>query len=534
MSGRGGDPDVLVVGAGPVGLCTAIELARRGVAVRIVDRRTVAKPGTRACTVWQRTLEVFDLMGLPVREYLSAGVPYTHRAHHFAGLPAHVRAAEQPGTPFPRPLLIGQQDTEAMLVRFLEALGVHVERGLTAVGVRQGPADAVVRLAAADGSSQLVRAGWVVAAQGPHSSLRDALGVGWHKQHCPGTQLLQVDAHFRGSLPGDPDHCHLFLTPAGSLGTAPLPDGRHRFYAGVPDPDPTVRADPSVDEVLEAARAVSGVTDLTFSRPRFNWRVRLYQSVAETYRAGRCLFAGDSAHTVMPVTAQGMNTGVQDAFNLGWKLASVVRGDASEALLDTYETERRPVALALAARNMRTYWGGVGPAPDFARLRAGLQRSGNGHTGLTLSHAGSPLSRQTHAASAAAADSGPVPQAGDRVPNLPMSTPGRAGAPRDGLLGGTGWTLLAFPEQADDPDAAARIAAQAATGSRRVGAPVRVVGRPGAVGGSGVADPDDALRDRFGARRGALLLIRPDGYLAFRGGAHEGNELRRYLAQSLR
>ncbi|MGW6691299.1 FAD-dependent oxidoreductase [Streptomyces sp. NPDC054961] len=521
-------PEVLVVGAGPVGLCTAIELVRRGVRVRIVDRRAEPRTGTRACTVWQRSLEVFDLMGLPVEEYLASGVPYTFRTHHFAGYPPHVRDAAQPGTPYPRPLLVGQQDTVAMLTRHLSGLGVEVERGLTAVPVAQDDDGVTVRLETADGGSELTRAGWVVGAQGPHSSVRDAMDCAWEKKHYSGTQLLQVDARWTGSLPGDPSHCHLFLTREGSLGSAPLPDGRHRFYIGVADTGRT--GDPEVEEVLEAARRVTGVYDLEFHDARFNWRVRLYNAVAGSYRDGRLLLAGDSAHTLMPVTAQGMNTGVQDAFNLGWKLAAVVRGEAGDTLLDSYEAERRPVALGLAERNHRTYWGGTGPVPPFDRLYEALDHMGSGHTGLPLAYPDSPLSGGPDGAAAAGATDGAGPVAGDRVPDAALHSPeGRLFR----LIGRGSWTLLAFPADPADPESAGLAAKELAPAARRAGVTARVVGNAfgGAVGGGTqtLADPDGALRAAFGAQRGAVLLLRPDGYVAFRGGARDGAALEGHL-----
>ncbi|MGW6703990.1 FAD-dependent oxidoreductase [Streptomyces sp. NPDC054956] len=517
-------PDVLVVGAGPVGLCTAVELVRRGVRVRVVDRRPEPRTGTRACTVWQRSLEVFDLMGLPIEEYVASGVPYTFRTHHFSGHPPHVRDAAQPDTPYPLPLLIGQQDTVAMLTRHLSALGVEVERDRTAEPVAQDADGVTVRLESSDGSAELVRAGWVVGAQGPHSSVRDGMDSSWEKKHYPGTQLLQVDTRWTGSLPGDPSHCHLFLTEAGSLGSAPLPDGRHRFYIGVADTGRT--GDPEVEEVLEAARRVTGVEDLEFHDSRFNWRVRLYNAVAGSYRDGRLLLAGDSAHTLMPVTAQGMNTGIQDAFNLGWKLAAVVRGEAGDALLDSYEAERRPVALGLAERNHRTYWGGTGPVPPFDRLYEALDHMGAGHTGLPLSYGDSPLS----ASSEAVAADGPGPAAGDRVPDAPLHSPeGRLFR----LIGRDSWTLLAFPADPADAESAGVVAKEVGPAAVRAGVTARVVGNSfgGTVGGGTrtLADPDGALRAAFGAAAGAVFLVRPDGYVAFRGGAHDGAALERHL-----
>ena len=397
--------DVLVVGAGPVGLTTAISLARRGVACRIVDRRPEPRPGTRACTVWQRTLEVFRLLGLPMDAYLAAGSRYVHRTYHVTGFPPFTHDMSEPSSTYPAALVIGQQETERVLTERLTGLGIAVERGWTAVGIEQGVSGVRTELAGQAGRRQ-VESAYVVAAEGPHSTIRSLLGIPFPAKHFPGTQLLQVDARVTG-LPGDPAHCHMFLGERGSLGTAPLPDGRVRLYAGVVDSGLT--SDPSTGELRAAVEAVTGQTGIDLSDARFAWRVRLRNSVAETFRAGRCFLAGDTAHTVMPVTAQGMNTGVQDAFNLGWKLAEAVQGRAGEVLLDSYHAERHPVALALVAHTERAYWGGAGPVPDFARIYERLHHISSAHTGI-------PLSYRDHG------NAVPGLAAGDRAPDGPVHT----------------------------------------------------------------------------------------------------------------
>ncbi|GLZ29847.1 3-(3-hydroxyphenyl)propionate hydroxylase [Lentzea sp. NBRC 105346] len=501
--------DVLIIGAGPVGLTVAIELARRGIDCMIVDRRETPRPGTRGCTVWQRTLEVFGLMGLPVADYLRAGTRYVHRTYHLPGFPPLTHDMTSPISPTPHPLIIGQQDTERMLRTHLSGLGVSVERGLTAYSVTQELEGVTVGIRSNSGEAFSVRAGWVVAAQGPHSSIRDLLGIPWHSKRFPGTQIIQVDARVEGSLPGDPSHCHMHLHPAGSLGTAPLPDGRLRIYAGVRDFG--LEGDPPIWELEAAVRTITGA-DVSLADGRFNWRVRLHNSVAGTFKAGRCLLAGDSAHTVMPVTAQGMNTGIQDAFNLGWKLAAVV-GGAPESILDTYALEREPVAWGLAARTARSYWGGEGPTPSWDSLYSRLQNIGAAHTGLPLAYPDSPLS---------------VSGDGERFPDAPVHLGDRPTTVYR-LLASGDWTLLAFPQEPDDESHAESAAKQLAVVQRFGQVRARVVHQLGRVGPMDLYDLDGALRRSAGAQDGGLRLIRPDGYVALRTSDVRGRHVERYL-----
>lgn len=518
---------VLVAGAGPVGLTIAIELARRGVDCRIIDRRSEPRPGTRACTVWQRTLEVFRLMGLPVDAYRRAGSRYVHRTYHIAGHPPFTHDMSVAASPCPNALIIGQRQTEDMLTAHLAGLGVTVERGQEVVRVWEGDTGVRVELARPDGTRCGMDAEWLVAADGPHSAVRDALGIGWRGTPYPGTQLIQIDARIRGSLPGDPAHCHMFLAHAGSLGTAPLPGGRVRLYAGVADPDPGMTRAPRPGEMEAAIEAIAGAR-VRLRDPRYAWRVRLHNTVADTFASRRCLLAGDSAHTVMPVTAQGMNTGIQDAFNLGWKLAQVVLGQAPPRVLHSYEPERRPVALALVKRTERAYWGGTGPLPDFDRLYEGLHRIGTTHTGLPIAYPDSPISRE--------ADGSAPPRAGDRAPDgLVRSAGGTNGRLYDRF--GTGeWTLLEFPGSAS-PDArrigGARLAELLADRPR-----VRtfcLAERPddGASAENSLI-PTRALLDRYCGRQGGLFLVRPDGHLGFRGQAGDFAALGAYLAEVTR
>jgi len=533
--------DVLVVGAGPAGLTAAIELARRGVSCAIVDRRAEPRPGTRGCTVWQRTLEIFDLMGLPVSRYQQDSVAFQHRVYHVVDLDPIAIGMVQPSSRYPLPLLVGQQVTEAMLTGHLARLGVEIRRGVSAVSVAEDPAGVRVGLRGADGVDQTAWASWVVVAEGSHSTLRDELGIAWDTKNFPGAQLLQVDAFVDGDMPGSPEDAHLFLDFGGTLGSLPLPDGRRRLFLSVPDPDSSVTGDPSVAEIEPMVQRFARRPGLRLAAGRFNWRVRFHNSISETFRSGRCLLVGDSARTFMPVAAQGMNTGIQDAFNLGWKLAAVMAGKAGEELLASYCAERRPVAVQQLERAEKGLWGGVGTAPPLDDVIAGIHRQRTTRTALTLSYADGPLAEDRLGT--------PGATAGDRAPVMEIVSGGRP-RPLHRPLRHGGWTLLVFaPDDVAGRSQAGRSQAGRSQGGRSSGwrssgwlteaeqvcpGPLRVLlmgqadlGRP--MEADRVADPEGAARAAYGAETGALCLIRPDGYVGFRGGMDTGPELLGYL-----
>lgn len=495
------DVDVLIAGAGPSGLTLAIELGRRGVSTQIIDRHPGARSGSRGCTIWHRSLEVFQLMGLPVKDFLESGCRLSTRYYHFAGADPLRSSLLEPASPFPQPVVISQSDTEAFLRAGAEAVGVPVRWQRTAVAAEPTADRVRVRLDGPSGAES-VTARWLVLAQGSRAVLRDPLGFSWRTTDFEGSELIQVDARLAGTLPDAMDESHLFFTEEGTLGCLPLPDGRHRLFCAVRSGSAT--ADPEVPELTHWIRRLSGHGDLQLSDPRFAWRVKLYNAIADTFRRGRVLLLGDSAHTVVPVSAQGMNTGIQDAFNLGWKLAAAVQS-GDEELIDSYHDERYPVAEALLQRTTASYWGGVGAAPTYAGMLAGIGRTAQARSQLAPSYRSGMLAGPA----VPAAD---VPAVGDRLDDAELvDAIGRRRRVFD--LIGSAWVALQFPAPGH-----AHPAAPPAARWRAQPLVTHTVLPPGHVAtGAELADAGLA-RIRYGLAQAesAVLLVRPDGHLAGR------------------
>ncbi|MBE1500525.1 2-polyprenyl-6-methoxyphenol hydroxylase-like FAD-dependent oxidoreductase [Amycolatopsis lexingtonensis] len=323
--------DVLIAGAGPTGLLLAAELAIAGVEVTVLDRRD--GPGLpRPVGLQPRTAELFELRGLD-----PAGPEVDGPSGHFAGLPVALDHSVW-RTRHPRVLNRTQDDVEAVLAEHAVKHGAVVERGHDVTTVEADDEGVTV-----DGR----RARWLVACDGAHSTVRRLLGVPF-----PGRTETYVAtlAHVRlaaasALVPARAAHFSEVTRQANGYWAmlTPLGDGGHRFVFGSATKQPGRDAPVSDTEVTEALTALYGSeTRLgeVYGASRFNDATRQL----ERYRHGRVLFAGDAAHIHPPLGGQGLNLGVQDAMNLGWKLAATVRGTAPAGLLDTYHAERHPAA----------------------------------------------------------------------------------------------------------------------------------------------------------------------------------------------
>jgi 2-polyprenyl-6-methoxyphenol hydroxylase-like FAD-dependent oxidoreductase len=555
--------DVLIVGAGPTGLVLACDLARRGAAVRIVDRSPAPPRTSRAKGPNPRSLEILDDLGV-AGEVLAAGSAPLPMLKYRDRLPVAeadpwAGSAPSPDALYDRGWLIAQWRLEDILRDRLAGYGVRVELGREVVGLAQGRAEDgegagghvdVTFAGEAEGAAH--RARYVVGCDGAHSSVRKLLGIGFEGTTTEDQVMVCGDVHLaEGAL--DRTRWHQWFDEDGAVMLCPIPGTRTGwwFQAG-PERDGRGRPlAPTADgfrRLLAHHTALPG-EDLTRAELLSTYRVNV--RMADRFRAGRVFLAGDAAHVHAIAGGLGMNTGIQDAFNLGWKLGLVLAGHADATLLDTYEEERLPVAahtLDLTSERLRATLeairrpgGGLDAAitSDTTGLDVGYRWSS-----LAAHDARTPAARQaadrTHApAVPAPGQRAPEtkkssPRAGDRAPDAPCADAATGvrtrlhrvfAGPRTTVLGFGPGSAAVLREVADAFGAAGvRICRVYAAHEGRAGAgPGAVVddaGHAAAAYGTGASG---------GTGTGTVVVVRPDHHVGVLTPADDARSVREYL-----
>ncbi len=517
------DIAVLVVGAGPVGLTLACELARHGVRCRIIDQNRERSQTSKALGIFPRTLEVFHTMGVAERVVAAGNRLQSLVIHHAAATLAQIDFTGV-ASPYPFALGLPQAETERLLLEHLSSLGIEVERETSLTTLEQTGDAVQATLRHPDGTLETCSTPWLIGCDGAHSTTRHALGLEFEGSQYDESFVL-ADVRIDTALPHD--RIHLFLHDDGILGAFPFGGDRWRIAANIA---PGSRGQNLPDVTLEEVQRLTherGFHEAKVSDAVWLSRFHISQRKVRDFRKLRVFLAGDSAHIHSPAGGQGMNTGIQDAFNLAWKLALVVRGHAPAQLLASYQEERAPVARGVlnltdritrfatmrnsVAQNVRDFL-----LPMFNGIPLVEEKIAERLCELAINYRTSAIV-ENHGAGR--------PRAGDRAPDFEVRNEKNEAQRLFDLLRTPRHLLLLFlgPNGHADPlhyvlnEFSAEV-----IGMCRIS--------------RGESERTSDLRDLSGLAHaayqlmdGGIVLVRPDGYVAFRSDDLDPQKLRAYL-----
>lgn len=517
--------DVLIVGAGPAGLMMACQLALRQIPFRIIDKKEQPANYSGALIVHARSLEIFRQMGI-AEAAIQKGIIANEIQIVFNGKKSFIVPIGNIGSglsPFPYLFLLEQSETERLLIKFIRDRGYSVGRKTEFLHFSQDSGEFLSVLKTENGHEETVKSKYLIAADGAHSTIRKQLQIPFEGE-THAVSLFVSDCKAETNFP--PGQICFSFSDETTAGFFPLPDGSWRIdgaISGELETKSTLTFEDLAGGLAERTRMEVSLHDqLWFSV------FRTHQRVAETYGKKRCFLVGDAGHIHSPVGAQGMNTGLQDAYNLAWKLSMVIQGKAGEQLLETYQTERIGIARNIVRytdwvfnlvtnsnyfiRNFR-----VRMLPFLLKFSFPLFET---HfairqsfflkiSGIGIHYRKSPLSFPASSGNFTSQ----APQPGYRVPYFAYPGNGSELNIQDQLTG-TDFCLLVFTRQTI-PEAIIRIAEKYAN-------LISVVHIP--------FTPEKSLVfNRFGIRNFGFYLVRPDMYIACR--STESEDLENYLRQ---
>jgi 2-polyprenyl-6-methoxyphenol hydroxylase-like FAD-dependent oxidoreductase len=533
------NPPVLIVGAGPVGLTLATECRRHGVSFRIIDKNPAHSVHSKALAIWSGTLEHLAAAGL-ADCFFEAARPIRKMVMQDMGQRvAEIHVSEGLESPYPTPIILPQSHTEELLLDNLRELGVEIERNIECVGVRSDRDHLECDLKRSDGTVETIQPEWLAACDGARSIVRHHVEV----EFVGVTEELAfilADAKTTNAPPDD----SIFLStgPRGAVLIFPIKPGVSRFFGLRTNPDD--RSLPTLDEIQTYVDN-AGLSHLRLSEPEWLSYFAVNERVASRNRVGRIFLLGDASHIHSPAGGQGMNTGMQDAFNLGWKLKLLTtgRGDA-ESIAESYFEERHPVAEKVVRDTSRLLHFGImsQPAlrmakkvilPIFSEIQPFQQRAAFALSGLGISYSTGSLIERDSRAFLHHHHHALMP--GTVARDAEIRKLDSSGSLWRELLH-PGYSLLLFSGNSPSDRVADLISA---TMNDVSDAAVRtfviwqgVTEQPASSAwnrATVLLDPDGVAHSRYGTHQFGWYLIRPDQYVAARGVESELSLLREYL-----
>ena len=540
---------VLVVGAGPTGLTMAAELTRHGIPCRIIDKKSGVTDKTKALSVQSRTMEVFEDMGIVdevlERRRIVSGFSFYNEDKRIFQV-----ASGELDTPYSFNMLYPQFETERSLYGHLTNLGAEVEWNTEILKLQQKNG-IKVRLQDADGNVELLEPDYLIACDGGRSFCRKALDIKL-KGETFDSEFLIADLTLDWANPPMKDEWHGYFTDQGFVLIASL-DGKNswRIVMEVPwdmqdKSDTSHYEQPTFAEFQKMFEMLDPIPGLKLTEPNWISRFRIHRRIIDRFRHGNVFFAGDAGHLHSPAGGQGMNTGIQDAYNLAWKLALVYRGIARPELLDTYNAERypiikrqvqttdaafkmmllrHPVSRAIRDR-LASLLNNIEPVLNRMEQRASM---------ITINYRNSPIADEYRelplhlgnpikeiAELGVWRDFGEAPHAGDRAPDFTFNSNGVEKRLFE-IIQGTSHKLLMFVGNYDEPDFKEDFKQRYSLLKQKYGEAIEPVlihinELPFAVEGeiSVIQDDRGELHQRYGAHSHCIYLIRPDGYIGYR------------------